>query len=167
MISQQIFHRLVDECKPKRVMFNDGNHEYRTFRAFAQTPSHELKQIGEYLMGIDGNPLSTPALLGFGKKVSYRDYPDGQWLHPELPINENVWVEHGNITRTKAGQTVAALQEKRQTSVLINHVHRLSLAWKHVLGNRDFMMIENGHLSILGVPRLRRRPVSRSTPQCS
>lgn len=153
-LGKQIFHEMVAEIGPKKVLFNDGNHEYRTFRSFAQTPSHELKQIGEYLMGLDINPISTPAMLGFSKKVSYADYPMGQWLHPDLPLNENVWVEHGNIVRDKAGYTAESLQNKRQCSVVINHVHRLSCNWKHTLGGRDFLMIENGHLSILGVPGL-------------
>jgi predicted phosphodiesterase len=152
-LSKSIYHQFVGECNPKQVKFNDGNHEYRTFRAFAQIPNHELKQIGEYLMSGETNPLSSKALLGFGNNVSFADYPHGQLLHPTLPLTENIWIEHGKTVQTKTGYTVSALQEKRQASVLINHVHRLSLGWKHVLGNRDFMMIENGHLSIFGVPQ--------------
>lgn len=151
-LSKSIYHHFVGECAPKKVMFNDGNHEYRTFRAFANISSHEIKQIGEFLMAGETNPLSSKALLGFGSKVSFADYPHGQLLHPDLPLTENLWVEHGKTVQGKTGYTVAALQDHRQTSVLVNHVHRLSLGWKHVLGNRDFMMIENGHLSIFGVP---------------
>lgn len=150
-LSKSIYHQFVTETSPKRVMFNDGNHEYRTFRAFASIGNHEIKQIGEYLMSGE-NPLSSKALLGFGSKVSFADYPHGQLLHPDLPLEQNVWVEHGNTVQGKAGYTVQALQARRQTSVLINHVHRLSLAWKKVLGNRELLMIENGHLSLFGVP---------------
>lgn len=151
-VGTEIYKQFVDECAPKRVMHNDGNHEYRAFRALSTS---NIRPIGEYLEALVHNPLSTPNLLKFSElsvPVSYREYPHGQWLHPDLPLNDNIWIEHGNTVRAKTGYTISALQERRQASVLVNHVHRLSLGWKHVLGNRDFMMIENGHLSILGTP---------------
>jgi predicted phosphodiesterase len=152
LLSKQIYQDFVRECKPKKIKFNDGNHEYRTLRAFLQTDKSEMKQIGSYLLGLENNPICTKAFLNFGINVSFREYPHGQWLHPTLPQDKNIWVEHGNSVQSKAGYTVQALQARRQGSVLINHVHRLSVAYKHVLGNRDYLMIENGHLSIFGVP---------------
>lgn len=150
-----IIKDFVEYTRPERVHWKNGNHEARLMRAVADSKPGakgllELKSIRD--------SYSVPALFRFHELAApvhfAGEYPAGLWLHPNLPADKNVWVEHGYQVAAKTGYTASSVQEKRQSSVLVGHVHRLNLGWKHVNGDRDFFMIENGHLSILGTPQI-------------
>lgn len=145
---------LVHYTMPQRVHWKNGNHEARLLRAVADAKSGskailELKSVRD--------SYSVPSLFKFAElevPVKFAgEWPQGLWLHPDLPPDQNVWVEHGHQVQSQTGYTASSVQQKRQSSVVIGHVHRLSLGWKHVNGGRDYFMIENGGLSILGTPQ--------------
>lgn len=152
--SVSLLKTFVKETKPGRIHWKNGNHEFRILRAVAGA-DRQAKAILELKAIRDA--YAAPNLFRFSElsaPVKFAgEYPNGLWLHPDLPPDKNVWVEHGYSVAAKAGYTASALQEKRMSSVVIGHVHRASLAWKHVNGDRDFFMLENGGLSILGVPK--------------
>jgi len=145
---------MIKAVKPKRVHWKNGNHEFRFVRAFTRISdaaakaivnSQRLKHIYDYRNLFDFD--------SFGVKVTYAgDYPNGLWLHPTLPPDQNVWVEHGYIARKNSGYTATALVQERGTSVIVGHCERLALIWKHSVGDRNYFGIENGNLSLIGVP---------------
>lgn len=140
------------EVKPKMVYFKSGNHEARLERTIATAQPNQqailtLKKIRN--VATIENLLELNQL---GKNVKFVKWPNGLWLHPTFAPDHNVWVEHGNETASKAGYTVNRVSEKRASSAIVGHVHRLSLAWRHMNADRDRFMIEGGHLSILGTP---------------
>ena len=131
--------------------WNDGNHEWRLFRAL-----HAIPQVSQ-LLQLDGIRVatSTPAVLGteaYGFRYS-GEYPAGCWLFATGNPATDVWVEHGYIARKKAGYSGTAMREERMTNVVMGHVERLALTYQHAVGGRDFFAIESGNLSILGIPK--------------
>lgn len=146
--------RFTQEVKPERVYFKSGNHEARLERTIATAQPNQqailtLKKIRN--VATIENLLELNQL---GKNVTFAKWPNGLWLHPTFVPDLNVWVEHGNETAAKAGYTVTRVSEKRASSVIVGHVHRLSLSWRHLNQDRDRFMIEGGHLSILGTPKV-------------
>lgn len=144
--------RFTQEVKPETVYFKSGNHEARLERTIATAQPNQqailtLKKIRN--VATIENLLELNQL---GKNVKFAKWPNGLWLHPTFTPDQNVWVEHGNETATNAGYTVSRISAKRSSSVVMGHVHRLSLAWRHMNADRDRFMIEGGHLSILGTP---------------
>ena len=130
--------------------WNDGNHEWRVFRAL-----HTIPQIGKLLeLAEIKRATSTPAVLGIGThRFRYSgEYPAGCWLFGTGNPATDVWVEHGYITRKSAGYPGTSLRNDRMTNVVMGHVERLALTYQHAIGGRDFFAIENGNLSILCVP---------------
>ena len=131
-------------------LWNDGNHEWRLFRAL-----HVIPQVSK-LLELDHIRVATsiPAVLGteaYGFRYS-GEYPAGCWLFATGNPITDVWVEHGYIARKKAGYTGTAIREERMTNVVIGHVERLALAYQHAVGGRDLFSVENGNLSLLGIP---------------
>src|SRR5271169_4008739 len=131
--------------------WNDGNHEWRLFRAL-----HVIPQVSK-ILELDHIRIATsiPAILGteaYGFHYS-GEYPAGCWLFATGNPATDCWIEHSYISRKKAGYTATAMREERMTNVVIGHVERLALTYQHVVGGRDFFAIENGNLSILGVPK--------------
>lgn len=151
-IGQGLMQRFAEEIQPKKVVFKDGNHEQRLHRVVANANSDliEVLELPQISAGITSVNIFSLDKLQKSSRFEHFPYPQGNWAHPDLPHDANVYVEHGNQVAAKAGYTAGAVVEKRGTSIVINHVHRLSLAWKHLVGNRDFFAIENGGLSILG-----------------
>jgi len=153
--SKACLAELVKRVQPPRGIkqirkWNDGNHEWRLFRAL-----HVIPQVSK-LLELDGIRIatSTPAVLGteaYGFHYS-GEYPAGCWLFATGNPATDVWVEHSYISRKKAGYTATAMREERMTNVVIGHCERLALTYQHVVGGRDLFAIENGNLSILGVP---------------
>lgn len=140
------------EVSPETIHFKSGNHCARLERTIATAQPNQqailtLKKIRN--IATIENLLELNQL---GKNVKFAKWPNGLWLHPSFGPDENVWVEHGNETASKAGYTVSKISEKRAASAIMGHVHRLSLAWRHLNNDRDRFMIEGGHLSILGTP---------------
>lgn len=140
------------EVKPKQVYYKSGNHEQRMERVIATAKPSEQSIFA--LRGVrDAVKLDKLLELDLlGVPYKFAKWPNGLWLHPTLPPDQNVWVEHGNSTGAKAGYSVSNVSERRASSVIMGHVHRLSLGWKHLNSDRDRFMIEGGHLSILGTP---------------
>ena len=103
------------------------------------------------------NAYSYPSLFRFDEfpvRVRFAgEYPNGLWLHPSLPSHDNVWVEHGYVARKHSGFTANALLNERFSSAICGHCERLAgPLWTHKVGDRSLFAIENGNLSILGVP---------------
>jgi len=144
---------LVEETKPNRVHWKNGNHEFRLLRAIANADI-ATKKILE--LKVVRNAYSYPSLFRFDELpvpvVFAGEYPKGLWIHPDLPPDKNVWVEHGYVARKKSGFTASALLEERMSSAICGHCERLAYLWRHVNGDRNFFAIENGNLSMLGVP---------------
>jgi len=148
-----LLKRLVKETKPERILITAGNHEFRVMRAIANADTNakkllELKVIRDayrYESIFRFNELGVPF-----KHAG--EYPRGLWLHPSLPPEKNFWIEHGYIARKKTGFTANALLEDRMSNVLTGHCERLCMLWRSVNGDRHFCALENGNLSMLGVP---------------
>lgn len=146
---------IVDETRPKRIHWKNGNHEWRLLRAIANADLQARKILE---LKVVRDSYSYPALFKFkdlGVPVKFAgEYPKGLWLHPKLPAEKNVWVEHGYVSRKKSGFTANALMEERMCSVICGHCEKLAgPLWRHVIG-RDYFAIENGNLSRIGVPGL-------------
>ena len=144
---------IVDEVKPKRVLVTAGNHEFRTRRAIANAP-HDVKSLLELKVVREAYSYeSLFRLKELGVPCKHAgEYPRGINLHPTLPHERNVWMEHGYISRKRSGFTANALQEERFGNVIQGHCERLALTWRAVNGGRRFFAIENGNLSCLGIP---------------
>ncbi len=135
--------------KPKRAIFNEGNHEWRVRRALERDEKLvKLLDLGDVRDSVSIHSLLRLNDLGIAWSGRY---PKGSWLHPSLAPHDNVWVEHGYITRKNAGYGATALMQERMCSVVVGHCERLALIWKRALG-RDFFGIENGNLSLIGEP---------------
>ena len=149
----ELMKDFVEETKPKRLHLKAGNHEWRLLRTISNADQNakkilELKAVRE--------AYAYPNLFKFnelGVPVKFAgEYPRGLWLHPELPNHENVWIEHGYVARKKSGYTCTAVMEERMSSVIVGHCEKLAMLWRHVNGDRNLFAVENGNLSILGVP---------------
>lgn len=129
--------------------FNEGNHEWRLFRALNQIP-----QIVE-LMGLPEvkNALCIESILGlkqFGFQYS-GEYPAGCWLFG-LQKHKDLFVHHGYMVRIKGGYQASAETDKRMVSTCTGHGERLAMAWRRDVTDRDMVGIEGGNLSRLGEP---------------
>lgn len=149
----ELVRGFVEETKAKYIHWKNGNHEWRLLRAISNA-DQTAKKILELKVVRDA--YSYPSLFRFGElPVSVRfagEYPNGLWLHPSLPAHDNVWVEHGYVARKHSGFTANALLNERFSSAICGHCERLAgPLWTHKVG-RDLFCIENGNLSILGVP---------------
>jgi hypothetical protein len=146
----EVMSNFAEEVKPKTIHMKTGNHEGRLERmiASAKADVKELLEMPEIRDLVKVEKLLKIDTLG--ANVKFAKWPNGLWLHPTLPPDQNVWVEHGNTAASKAGYAVSNISDKRASSVIMGHVHRLSVAWRHFNGDRDRFMIECGHLSILG-----------------
>lgn len=140
---------LVKRVKPKkRRVFNEGNHEWRLFRALSQVP-----QVLELLEMEDvAKALSVEAILGL-KELEFEysgEYPSGTWLFKRQSQN-NVFVHHSYTTRKKAGYAAHSEIDTRLCSTITGHGERLACVWRRGLERRLFA-VEGGNLSILGEP---------------
>lgn len=148
--ARELLETLTKRVKPKkRKFFNEGNHEWRLFRALAKIP-----QVLE-LMGIEevAKALSVEAVLGL-KGLGYEysgEYPAGTWLFNRQPQN-NVFVHHSYVTRKKAGYAAHHEIDTRLCSTITGHGERLACVWRRGLDRRLFAA-EGGNLSILGEPK--------------
>lgn len=151
------FRKLVKAARPKKIKWNDGNHEWRVMREMMKSP--EVLQI----MGLAtiADSLNTITLLKLNDlKIEYAgEYPSGCWLDN----NQRVWVEHSYMTRSKSGFGAHAHIDSRMCSTVIGHCERLALVWKKAVGGREFFGIEGGNLSILAQPT-RGDGIYRSVP---
>ena len=137
-------------CGPKcEKHFNEGNHEWRLFRALSRID--QVLQILE-LEGV-AKAVSIEAVFGL-KALGFKysgTYPKGHWLF-DLQPHGNVYVHHGFLIRQKGGYQANAEIDKRMVSTITGHGERLALAWRRDLANRHICGIEGGNLSLLGEP---------------
>lgn len=150
----QLLKHIVKEAQPEDAQFNPGNHCFRVIRTIHRANGNEKKLLETKVMR---NAYSYRILFGLdelGIPVKFAgEYPNGQNIHPGLPHHLNVWAEHGMLSAQKTGYTGQRTMEKRMGSVIVGHCERLGGPnWTHVNGDRNIFNIENGNLSILGVP---------------
>ena len=119
----------VDEFPYASFKMLEGNHEERLKKYISSNAAALLNIKGmkmKHLLDLD--------VLGV------------EWIdaHRELKIG-NLLFTHGHLARKHAGSSARGHYESYGCSVLIGHIHRLSIGWKRTkLG--DFCMIENGTL---------------------
>lgn len=147
---------IIAEVNPQLWLKNNGNHEFRVLRAIHRANGNEKKLLE---MRVARNVYSSPSLFRLDELgIPYKfggEYPKGQNVHPELPHHENVWLEHGLIAAQESGYTGNRTMKKRWGNVIVGHCERLAGPnWTHVNGDRNYFNIENGNMSILGVPGL-------------
>jgi len=128
--------RLVRKHNPKvQINFYSGNHEERLLKYLAA----HAPQIA-LLHDDDGYYLSLPRLLEL-KRLGIKWIPYFKH-HVE---KGNVVVEHGDIARQKAGYTAHAMLDRRGSSGVSGHTHRLALICR-TQGDHERFWIENGSL---------------------
>ena len=138
-IGRKVITELVEVVrkanKNARINFYIGNHEQR-FLHYLSRKASEIADVED----ADGYVFSLPRLLEF-KKHNIKLIPYFK-SHVE---RGNVVVEHGDIARSKAGYTAHAMLDKRGSSGVSGHTHRLALIFK-TQGNTERFWIENGSL---------------------
>jgi hypothetical protein len=146
---------LIKAINPQILHWKNGNHEWRLLRALSRVTDAGAKKILE--MRVMQKAWTYENLFNFASfpiPVKFAgEYPKGMWLHPSLPPEQNVWVEHGYTASKNSGYTVTNKMNERGCSVIVGHCEKLAgPLWKHVVGSRNWFGIENGNLSIIGVP---------------
>lgn len=128
--------KLLKKINPAiRIMFYEGNHEARLLRYLSNNAPQLAKLADE-----DGYVLSLPRLLKL-KELGITWIPYFKH-HVE---RGNVVVEHGDIARAKAGYTAHAMLDRRGSSGVSGHTHRLALICR-TQGDHERFWVENGSL---------------------
>ena len=145
-----LLKELVQVSKGTAWNLNEGNHDWRLTRVLQSIP-----QILE-IMNIPGvkQALSFDKIMGLEQLgIKYTgEYPKGCWLFDRQPQN-NVFVHHSFITRSKAGNHANAELDKRGSyNLVVGHGERLACVWRRDIVGRNCFSIEGGTLSILGEP---------------
>jgi hypothetical protein len=111
-----------------RVTYITGNHEMRLMRYLWQHP--EIANLRD---------LAIPHLLGL-------DELGVEFWGENAPYSfHDFLIEHGDIARKHSGYTARGMMEKRSTSGLSGHSHRLASHYYTCHGG-DFVWFENGCL---------------------
>lgn len=119
----------VDTFPYATIKMLEGNHEERLKKY--------LSSNAAALLNIQGMKM---------KNLLHLDRLGIEWIDSsrELKIG-NLLFTHGHLARKHAGSSARGHYESYGCSVLIGHIHRLSIGWKRTkIG--DFCMIENGTL---------------------
>lgn len=127
---------------------NEGNHDWRLTRVLQSIP-----QILE-IMNLPNvkDALAFDKIMGLKELgIAYAgEYPNGTWLFDAQPQN-NVFVHHSFITRSKAGYHANAELDKRGSyNIIVGHGERLACVWRRDITDRRLFSIEGGNLSRLG-----------------
>lgn len=115
--------QFVKAGKGVKTYLMKGNHDIRLETAIMERniAAYNLKAADE----LNLPPAhSVPKLLALHQMgIEYiEDYPDGRiWLNKKLAV------EHGATARSKSGETVNALANKRQYFFAMGHIHRREL----------------------------------------
>jgi hypothetical protein len=117
------------------INFYEGNHENRLLRYL----SRNAAQLAE-LSDDDGYIITMPRLLEL-KKHNIKWIP----YFKHYVEKGNVVVEHGDVARSKSGYTAHAMLDKRGSSGISGHTHRLGMVFR-TQGYRESFWIENGCL---------------------
>lgn len=148
-IGRERLHTFVKGVKPKKSRMTSGNHEWRLERMLTRD-----RQIAQLMEIVEiGDAISMTRILDL-EKLGMQwvgQYPKGMWLDPNLPPDENVWIEHGTAARKEPGQSVMATMRDKWSSAVVGHCEKLCLLWTRKNG-RDFFGIESGNLSLLAEP---------------
>lgn len=122
----------------KKCKFNfySGNHEERLLNQI----SRKVPDLAELVNDDNEYILSLPHLLQL-KKL------DINWIpyFKHYTTSGDIAVEHGDLARSRAGLTGHAMMDKRGTSGVSGHTHRLALVFR-TQGNKERFWIENGSL---------------------
>jgi len=115
-------------CPQARIIYLKGNHENRLTKIMTTHVmyAHKLRPAAK----IANSPLfSMDTLLGMANlDIEYiDDYPDGKfWL------NDRLCIKHGDVTRSKEGDTARIEVSKSVYSQGFGHIHRLELATRRI-----------------------------------
>ena len=117
---------LRERCPTARIMYIEGNHEHRLSRMVTD----KARELGPLQAVDDDRPaLSVARLLGLDALAIEYVGPFGRdawlWADTDTPVR----IHHGEVVRSKGGQTVAAQLQREQTSIIGGHVHRVECAW--------------------------------------
>lgn len=148
-LAREMMEQFRKRVKAKKYKFNEGNHEWRLFRAISQTPQvMKLLGIKEIARAVCTDAVLGITALGFEYSG---EYPAGCWLFGSGG-DRDVFVHHSYMTRKKSGYMAHAELEMRGCSVIIGHGERMACVWKRLMGRWVFGC-EGGNLSILGEPK--------------
>jgi hypothetical protein len=144
--------KLTELCrrvKAKRKIFNEGNHEWRLFRALSQIPQIlKLLKIKEIQRAVSVETILRLEERGF---TYSGEYPAGTWCFG-VNREHDVFVHHSYTTRKKSGYMAHAEIDTRLCSTVTGHGERLACVWRRGMDRRLFAC-EGGNLSILGEPK--------------
>lgn len=117
---------LREKCPRARIVYVEGNHEQRLARMVTDKANvlQDLQGVSDKLPA-----LSIERLLDLeGLAIEYvGPFGADTWLWPDT--RTPVRVHHGQIVRSKGGQTVSAQLAKEQTSIIGGHIHRVECAY--------------------------------------
>ena len=112
--AKSVLRSLRKRLPKTRIIFMAGNHEHRLVCYLNNHP--EISTL---------DTLQLSQLLGlYDLGIDYFGYHEQFRWHGLL-------VEHGNLSRKKAGQTAAAMLEARGVSGVSGHCHRLATHYHH------------------------------------
>lgn len=128
-IAGEALQGLVNEFPDSRILYLEGNHETRLERLI----SSNAPALG-HLPSLRINRLLELDKMGI------------EWIsdQEDLYIGKMLFM-HGEYVRKHAGSTARAHFERYGCSVLVGHVHRLSVSWKRDK-NGYHCLVENGTL---------------------
>ena len=130
-----ILAQIRNICRDAQIIFIEGNHEQRlpNFMVNHFNAAFDVNAVDSRYPA-----LSVPALLNLDElDIEWvGDYPDGgHW------INENLFVRHGHLSKSRAGATAEAYLEHARCSVISGHIHRAERAARrmhHHDGPREY-----------------------------
>lgn len=102
-----------------RIVLLEGNHEFRLRRTLLDKADElaDLRPVGD----IDGPAqMSVERLLGLADlDIEYiGEYGEYFWLY------DSIKVHHGNVVRSRGGQTVSSILANATCSHIVGHIHR-------------------------------------------
>lgn len=138
-LGRKILKNLVNVARKvnpdTEVIWFEGNHENRLIKYLSRNASALAEITGE-----DGEYVNSIPHLFALRKLGVR------WVGVnDRHFEHGVRIEHGNVVRSKAGQTAHAMLDKRGASGLSGHTHRLALIMR-TQGDQQRFWIELGSL---------------------
>ena len=151
---------LRERCPFSRIIYVEGNHEARLHRLIVEKTN---SMDGLRAVDDDLAAMSISRLLGLPSlHIEYiGPYGEDIWLWPDT--STPVRVHHGEVVRSKGGQTVSAQLQRETSSVVGGHIHRVEVAWRTIhgpVGRRSRVALSPGCLCRVdgAVPGVTLRP---------